>query len=217
MSALPTPPLTPRMLLSAYAQGYFPMGDPESGEIHWYSPDPRGHLPLDSFHVPDSLRKRVRSGVFEIRLDTEFEEVMRQCARPRRGQPETWINEEIIRAYVDAHRRGFAHSVEAWRQGRLVGGLYGMSIHAAFFGESMFSRPDLGGTDASKVCLVALVDRQGARLLAPRHAVRQRASCAVRVRSDLARDIPHAPRRRAAPDRSLMEINGTGTFYVLVK
>lgn len=163
MSALPTPPLTPRMLLSAYAQGYFPMGDPESGEIHWYSPDPRGHLPLDSFHVPDSLRKRVRSGVFEIRLDTEFEEVMRQCARPRRGQPETWINEEIIRAYVDAHRRGFAHSVEAWRQGRLVGGLYGMSIHAAFFGESMFSRPDLGGTDASKVCLVALVDRLKAR------------------------------------------------------
>lgn len=151
------------MLLSAYAQGYFPMGDPESGEIHWYSPDPRGHLPLDSFHVPDSLRKRVRSGVFEIRLDTEFEEVMRQCARPRRGQPETWINEEIIRAYVDAHRRGFAHSVEAWRQGRLVGGLYGMSIHAAFFGESMFSRPDLGGTDASKVCLVALVDRLKAR------------------------------------------------------
>lgn len=163
MSALPTPPLTPRMLLSAYAQGYFPMGDPESGEIHWYSPDPRGHLPLDSFHVPDSLRKRVRSGVFEIRLDTEFEEVMRQCARPRRGQPETWINEEIIRAYVDAHRRGFAHSVEAWRQGRLVGGLYGVSIHAAFFGESMFSRPDLGGTDASKVCLVALVDRLKAR------------------------------------------------------
>lgn len=163
MSASPTPPLTPRMLLSAYARGYFPMGDPESGEIHWYSPDPRGHLPLDSFHVPDSLRKRVRSGVFEIRLDTEFEEVMRQCARPRRGQPETWINEEIIRAYVDAHRRGFAHSVEAWRQGRLVGGLYGVSIHAAFFGESMFSRPDLGGTDASKVCLVALVDRLKAR------------------------------------------------------
>lgn len=163
MSASPKPPLTPRMLLSAYAQGYFPMGDPESGEIHWYSPDPRGHLPLDSFHVPDSLRKRVRSGVFEIRLDTEFEEVMRQCARPRRGQPETWINEEIIRAYVDAHRRGFAHSVEAWRQGRLVGGLYGVSIHAAFFGESMFSRPDLGGTDASKVCLVALVDRLKAR------------------------------------------------------
>lgn len=156
-------PLTPRLLLSAYAQGWFPMGDPETGEIHWYSPDPRGHLPLEAFHVPDSLRKRARSGVFEIRFDTAFEEVMRQCARPRPAQGETWINEEIIAAYVQLHERGLAHSVEARREGRLVGGLYGVSIHAAFFGESMFSRPDLGGTDASKVCLVALVEHLKAR------------------------------------------------------
>lgn len=156
-------PLTPRLLLSAYAQGWFPMGDPETGEIHWYSPDPRGHLPLEACHVPDSLRKRVRSDVFEIRFDTAFEEVMRQCARPRPGQGDTWINEEIIAAYVQLHERGLAHSVEARREGRLVGGLYGVSIHAAFFGESMFSRPDIGGTDASKVCLVALVEHLKAR------------------------------------------------------
>jgi len=163
MTGSHTPPLTPRLLLSAYMQGYFPMGDPETGEVGWYSPDPRGHLPLDAFHMPASLRRTVRRGVFEVRCDTAFEEMMRQCARPRPTQPDTWINEEIIAAYVQLHRRGWAHSVEAWRDGRLVGGLYGVSIHAAFFGESMFSRPDLGGTDASKVCLVALVEHLRAR------------------------------------------------------
>ncbi len=139
------------------------MADPDSGQIHWYSPDPRGHLPLDAFHTPASLSRKVRRRVFEIRFDTAFEDVMRQCARPRPGQPDTWISAEIIAAYVQLHERGLAHSVEAWREGRLVGGLYGVSIHAAFFGESMFSRPDLGGTDASKICLVALVERLKAR------------------------------------------------------
>ncbi len=138
--------------------GYFPMAEPETGEVHWYSPDPRGHLPLGDFRVSDSLAKTVRRGVFEVRADTVFEEVMRQCAMPRPGQPETWISEAIIAAYTELHRRGWAHSVEAWRGGQLVGGLYGVSIHGAFFGESMFSRPEIGGTDSSKVCLVALIE-----------------------------------------------------------
>lgn len=150
--------LNPRTLLTAYAMGYFPMAEPETGEIHWYSPDPRGHIPLDGFRVSDSLRKTVRRSVFELRADTSFEEVMRQCALPRPGQPETWISEEIVAAYAGLHRRGWAHSIEAWREGQLVGGLYGVSIHGAFFGESMFSRPEIGGTDSSKVCLVALVE-----------------------------------------------------------
>lgn len=139
--------------------GVFPMGD-EDGRILWFSPDPRGILPLDRFHVPRSLGRVVRSGRFEIRLSTAFDEVMRACAD--RGQ--TWISEEIIASYWRLHRLGHAHSVEAWREGRLVGGLYGVALGAAFFGESMFHRE----TDASKVALVALVRRlrdRGFRLL----------------------------------------------------
>lgn len=163
MTESETPSLTPLMLLNAYAVGYFPMGDPETGEVHWYSPDPRGHLPLDEFRASESLRKTIRRRVFSIRADTSFEQVMRACALPRPNQPDTWINEPIIAAYTELHRRGWAHSVEAWRDGQLVGGLYGVSIHGAFFGESMFSLPEQGGTDASKVCLVALVEHLRAR------------------------------------------------------
>jgi len=155
--------LTPDLLLRAYAMGYFPMGDPETGAIGWYNPDPRGHLPLEGFRVSASLRKTVRRGVFEVRVDGAFEEVMRACAQPRPTQPNTWINDAIVGAYAELHRVGFAHSVEAWRDGQLVGGLYGVSIRGAFFGESMFSRPERGGTDSSKVCLVKLVERLAAR------------------------------------------------------
>lgn len=150
---------TPDLLLRAYTRGIFPMFDERSGGIGWYSPDPRGVLPLDAFHVPRSLARAVRKGSFEIRSNAAFERVMRGCATPAEGRPGSWIDERLIRAYVGLHRLGFAHSLEAYLEDRLVGGLYGVHIRGAFFGESMFSRPELGGTDASKVCLVHLVAR----------------------------------------------------------
>jgi len=148
---------TPELLLRAYTRGIFPMCDERSGSIGWYSPDPRAVFPLDAFHVPRSLARSVRRGSFEIRSDASFERVMRECAAPEREG--TWIDERLIRAYVGLHELGFAHSLEAYLDGCLVGGLYGVHIQGAFFGESMFSRPDLGGTDASKICLVHLVAR----------------------------------------------------------
>lgn len=147
------------LLLRAYAQGIFPMADPRTGRIDYYSPDPRAVLPLDGgFHVPKSLARVARSGTFELRSDTVFERVIRACAEPRPGRRETWLNERLIEPYLELHGAGFAHSVEAWRDGVLVGGLYGVHLGGAFFGESMFSRPELGGRDASKVCLVQLVE-----------------------------------------------------------
>lgn len=148
------------LLLRAYAQGIFPMADPRSGRIDYYSPDPRAVLPLDDdFHVPKSLARVARRGAFELRSDTAFERVIRACAAPRPGRRETWLDERLIEPYLELHRAGFAHSVEAWRGGELVGGLYGVHLGGAFFGESMFSRPESGGRDASKVCLVELVAR----------------------------------------------------------
>jgi len=144
--------LDPETLLAAYSQGVFPMAD-RDGTIRWYSADPRGILPLEGFHVPRTLRGVVRSGKFEIRINTDFEGVMRGC-REARAQG-TWISGDLIAAYVRLHELGFAHSVEAWREGELAGGLYGVSLGAAFFGESMFHRR----TDASKVALVHLVGR----------------------------------------------------------
>jgi leucyl/phenylalanyl-tRNA---protein transferase len=146
------------LLLRAYARGIFPMADPHEGTIGYYSPDPRAVIPLDDFHVPRSLARVAKSGVFELRSDTEFERVIRACAEPRPGRGETWLDERLVHAYLELHARGCAHSVEAWREGRLVGGLYGVHLGAAFFGESMFSRPEAGGRDASKVCLVTLVE-----------------------------------------------------------
>ncbi len=146
------------LLLRAYARGIFPMADPRTGALDYYSPDPRAVIPLDAFHVPKSLARVAKSGVFEVRSDTAFEEVIRACAESRPSRAETWLDERLIRPYLDLHARGFAHSVEAWRDGRLVGGLYGVHIGAAFFGESMFSCPELGGRDSSKVCLVTLVE-----------------------------------------------------------
>ncbi len=144
------------------------MGDPDTGALGWYSPDPRAIFPLERFHVPKSLTRVLRRGKFEARTDTAFEAVMRACAESRPGRWETWLDEPLIPAYVDLHRMGHAHSVEAWLEDRLVGGLYGVHIGAAFFGESMFSLPEQGGTDASKVCLVQLVlvmRERGFRLL----------------------------------------------------
>jgi leucyl/phenylalanyl-tRNA--protein transferase len=131
------------------------MADPKTGEISWYSPDPRAIFPLNEFKVPRSLRLTIRKGTFEVRINVGFEDVMRGCAQ----RDETWISEEIIRSYVHLHELGYAHSVEAWKNGRLVGGLYGVAIGGAFFGESMFSVE----RDASKVALVFLVEHMNER------------------------------------------------------
>ena len=148
---------TAALLASAYRRGIFPMADSETGRLEWFSPDPRGTSPLDRFHVPRSLARVVRAGRFELSTDVDFEAVMRGCGAPRPKHEETWIDERLIRAYVELHEAGAAHSVEAWRDGRIVGGLYGVHLGGAFFGESMFSQPADGGRDASKVCLVELV------------------------------------------------------------
>ena len=156
------------LLLQAYINGIFPMADPEIGVVEWFRPDPRGVLPLEDFHVPRSLDRRVRSGRFDISINRDFEGVIRACSTPRSAENGSWMIETMLQAYLELFDRGFAHSVEARRDGLLVGGLYGIQIGGAFFGESMFSRPDQGGTDASKVCLVHLVDRlreQGFQLL----------------------------------------------------
>jgi len=150
--------LTPQLLLAAYCQGMFPMARSRSaGAVDWFSPNPRAVLPLDQFRCPRSVRQKIRRGTFEIRHDTAFERVVRRCSEPRPGHPETWINDQIIDAYTKLHRLGHAHCVEAWRDDKLVGGLYGVTVGSAFCGESMFCDPPRGGTDASKVCLAHLV------------------------------------------------------------
>jgi len=186
------PKETVESLLDAYRQGYFPMADPghPRGRLHWLNPDPRGVIPLsedEGLHIPRRLRDRVRSGRFTVTFDQAFEAVMRGCALPRPREPESWIDERIIGLYTAAHRAGHAHSVEAWVRGGeterrgdgetkahplglapgprgvLVGGLYGIHIGGAFFAESKFSLPAVGGTDASKVCLVHLIRHLQAR------------------------------------------------------
>jgi leucyl/phenylalanyl-tRNA--protein transferase len=144
-------------LLNAYASGWFPMAI-APGEIRWYSPDPRGVIPLDTFHVPGRLARTLRSGRFDIRFDTDFAAVIAACAA-RPDADGNWIDREIIDSYRALHDRGFAHSVEVWQSGSLVGGLYGVSLKGAFFGESMFHTVN----DASKAALVALVERLRAR------------------------------------------------------
>ena len=148
--------LTPDILLAAYAAGIFPMAETaDDPELFWVDPHRRGILPLDAFHVPRRLARTVRQRVFEIRCDSAFEAVVRGCAEATEKRPNTWINDEIVRLYGALFARRAAHSVECWRAGGLVGGLYGVSIGAAFFGESMFSREN----DASKVALVHLAAR----------------------------------------------------------
>jgi leucyl/phenylalanyl-tRNA--protein transferase len=146
--------IAPDVLLQGYRLGVFPMAM-DDGSIEWFSPDPRGILPLETFHVPHALQRVIRKGVFEVRINTSFREVMRRCAT----RSETWINREIIESYTRLHELGCAHSVETWHEGKLAGGLYGVSAGGAFFGESMFHEV----TDASKVALHALVERLRAR------------------------------------------------------
>lgn len=205
--------IPPQVVIAAYGEGYFPMGDPISGEVHWYRPRERGIVPLDRpLRVARSLLKTIRREPFRIACDTDFEAVIRACAAPRwwKGQTwlrpgpqtaptaptpaattapaaaattamstanpvadplasvsdaatpqpafarDTWLTESLVRVYTQLHGMGLAHSIEAWRDGQLVGGLYGVALGGAFFGESMFVRPQCGGTDASKICLVAL-------------------------------------------------------------
>ncbi len=143
--------LTSELLVRAYCMGAFPMADPADGSISWYAPDPRAVIPLERFHVPRSLARTIRRGRFEVRVNTAFAAVIGSCA----ARDETWISADVARAYTELHRLGLAHSVEVWEGGALAGGLYGVALGGAFFGESMFSRV----ADASKVTLVALVER----------------------------------------------------------
>ena len=148
--------LTPEILLHAYAAGIFPMAESaDDPELFWVDPTRRGVIPLDSFHIPRRLRRVLRQCRFRVTGDTAFPAVMRGCTEASDKRPNTWINDEILRLYTALFARGNAHSIECWQGGELAGGLYGVSLGAAFFGESMFSRV----TDASKVALVGLVAR----------------------------------------------------------
>ena len=157
--------VTPELLLRAYQAGIFPMAETRgSTSLFWLDPEMRGILPLDGFHAPRRLLRTTLSGRYRVTIDTDFPATIAACAAPRPGHPETWINPDIERLYTALFDMGFAHSVECWQEGRLVGGLYGVSIGGAFFGESMFSV----ARDASKVALVHLVARMilgGFRLL----------------------------------------------------
>jgi leucyl/phenylalanyl-tRNA--protein transferase len=148
--------LTPELVLSAYSIGLFPMAnDRDDPVIHWIDPLHRGVLPLDRFHIPRKLKKAIRQNRFRVTVDTAFPEVIEACAQATPDRPRTWLNDDMISLYVELFERGHGHSIEVWQDDRLVGGLYGLALGAAFFGESMFSR----ATDASKVTLVELVAR----------------------------------------------------------
>jgi leucyl/phenylalanyl-tRNA--protein transferase len=147
-------PLDPILVINAYAQGIFPMAD-HFGKIRWFAPDPRAILEHDNLYVSRSLRATLRKRIYEVSIDSAFESVMRHCAE----REDTWINESFISTYTQLHYSGLAHSVEARKDGQLVGGLYGVSLGGAFMGESMFSH----ASDASKVCLIALVEHLKAR------------------------------------------------------
>ena len=150
------PEITPQLVLRAYACGIFPMAESaEDPDLFWVEPERRGLLPLDAFHVPRRLARTVRSDLFEVRIDSTFEGVIEGCATPAPGRRKTWINSEIRRLYGELYDLGHCHTVETWRDGRLVGGLYGISLGGAFFGESMFSFE----RDASKVALIHLTAR----------------------------------------------------------
>lgn len=148
--------LTPELLLRAYAAGIFPMAEGRDEKtIFWVDPERRGVLPLDRFHVPKRLRRTVRSGLYQVRANTAFYDIIRACSQTAEKRQETWINDEIVKVYTDLHKLGFAHSVECWQGDNLCGGLYGIALGGAFFGESMVSL----ARDASKVALVHLIAR----------------------------------------------------------
>ncbi|HUO55077.1 MAG TPA: leucyl/phenylalanyl-tRNA--protein transferase [Rhodoblastus sp.] len=156
MSSPRPEPITPQILLRAYAAGLFPMAEDADDEyLHWFDPRERGIFPLDGLIVSKSLAKTIRSRRFDIRVDHDFGAVLAACAESRPGREKTWINKRIAALFREMFEMGFVHSVEAWRDGALVGGLYGLALGGAFFGESMFHR----ATDASKVCLTYLVAR----------------------------------------------------------
>lgn len=146
--------LTPDDLLYGYVNGIFPMADSD-GSLYWYSPDPRAIIPIDSYKPPKSLRPVINKQVFEVRINHDFEGVMRGCAVARKDSEDTWISEEIIEAYTGLNERGYAHSVEAYLENKLVGGLYGVAIGSAFFGESMFYHVP----DASKIAFHFLIQQ----------------------------------------------------------
>jgi leucyl/phenylalanyl-tRNA--protein transferase len=148
--------ITPDLLLQAYEVGFFPMAeDADDASVFWVNPPMRGVIPLDAFHVPRRLARTVRQDLFEVRVDSDFDGVIDGCSASAPGRSSTWINADIRRLYGALFERGACHTVEAWRNGELVGGLYGVALGGAFFGESMFSR----ARDASKVALVHLVGR----------------------------------------------------------
>jgi leucyl/phenylalanyl-tRNA---protein transferase len=194
--------ITPEVLLKAYACGIFPMADSaDDPDLYWVEPALRGVLPLDRFHVPRRLARTVRNDRFTIRVDSDFDGVIAGCAAARPGRRTTWINQRIRDLYGQLFRRGYVHTVEAWREGRLVGGLYGVALGAAFFGESMFADE----RDASKVALVHLVarlKRGGFRLLDTQFATEHLARFGV----------AEVPRARY---HSLLEaaLAGKGEFY----
>jgi leucyl/phenylalanyl-tRNA---protein transferase len=186
--------LDPETLLVAYSQGAFPMTDSD-GTTRWYTADPRGIIPVDAFHVPRTLLQLVRQSRFEIRINESFETVMRACMTARPDG--SWISEQLIGVYQQLHELGFAHSVESWKDGELVGGLYGVSLGAAFFGESMFHYQ----RDASKVALVSLVERlreRGYELLDTQAATPhlRRFGCIEIRAEDYARRLKRALERR---------------------
>lgn len=181
--------LTPEILLRAYAAGIFPMAESaDDPELFWVDPEQRGILPLEAVHIPHKLRRTIRSGSFEIRCNTAFTAVMQGCAEPAPDRPSTWINDEILTLYTALHHLGHAHSVEVWRDGDLVGGLYGVSLGGVFCGESMFSR----ATDASKVALIHLV----ARLVVGGFALLDTQFVTDHLRQFGAIEIPRAEYRR---------------------
>jgi leucyl/phenylalanyl-tRNA--protein transferase len=148
--------ITPELMLRAYRIGLFPMAESRDARtLYWLDPEQRGVIPLDGFHLSRRLARRIRQAPYRVTANREFERVIDECAAPRPSSPESWINAEIRSLFLALHEQGHAHSIESWRDGELVGGLYGVAMGGAFFGESMFSRAD----DASKVALVHLVAR----------------------------------------------------------
>jgi len=147
--------IEPRVLISAYCSGIFPMGM-ENGRLSWFSPDPRGVLPIHDYHVPRTARAELKKNGFDVQMNRAFGQVVRACAARR----ETWITREIISSYELLHKMGYAHSIEAWRGDELAGGLYGVSIGGAFFGESMFSA-ESGGSKAALIWLMDHLHERG--------------------------------------------------------
>lgn len=161
---MPDDAITALDLMYGYRNGIFPMADSDEGQLYWYAPDPRAIIPIDTYQPARSLRPLLNQRVFEVRINVAFERVMRECAAPRDGDDKTWISDELIAAYTELHRLGHAHSVETYYEQQLVGGLYGVALGAAFFGESMFFRQP----NASKVAfhrLMEILRQQGYELL----------------------------------------------------